>query len=109
MFQTRRPIHSAAESRRIVHSLELFQRVSLGDEISALPNPIPRIKEISTIANDCRDEPKSSAMDREAKTSKPIEMAPVEATIIPANRNPFPAPFDSSATFPASAWFAAIV
>ena len=42
---------------------------------------------ISTRANDCSEEPKISASEREASTSSPMETAPVRATMAPAQRN----------------------
>ncbi len=42
---------------------------------------------INTTANDCSDEPKISASERDASSSNPIETPPVMATIIPAQRN----------------------
>ena len=38
------------------------------------------------MANDCSDEPKINASERDASTSSPIETAPVKATINPAQR-----------------------
>src|SRR6516162_3966173 len=46
---------------------------------------MPRMKAISTIANDCSEDPKISASEREASTSSPIETPPVNATIQPAH------------------------
>src|SRR3954470_14298619 len=109
MFQIRRPIQSAAETSRTAHKLELFQRFSLGEAIKALPSPIPRINEINTIANACRDEPNSSAMDREERTSSPIEIPPVNATIIPAKRIPSLPPQGSSSLLTVVPWPDAVV
>src|SRR5690349_18399471 len=86
MLNTSNATHAAAvhNNRMIVRSLECPRR--RGEAIQALPNPMPRIKAISTTANDCSDEPKISANDREDSTSRPIETAPVIVTMTPAQR-----------------------
>ena len=48
---------------------------------------MPRMNAINTIANDCNDEPKIMASERDANTSRPMETAPVKATMNPAQRN----------------------
>ena len=87
MLKTSSVIHAAAahSSRTIIFSLVGPRR--RGDAIHALPSPIPRMKDMSTTANDWSDEPKIIASERDASTSSPREIPPVMATTAYARRS----------------------
>src|SRR5262245_62438286 len=86
MLNTSNATHAAAIHSKRTINRSLDAPLRRGDAIQALPNPMPRMKAISTIANDCNDEPKINASDRDDNTSSPIDTAPVNATIAPAQR-----------------------
>ena len=57
ILKTRRPIHNAAKTSSTVTALVLFVLRHRDEAMAALPIPMPRMNEIRTIANDCKDEP----------------------------------------------------
>src|SRR5208282_6238966 len=87
MLKTSSVIHPAAAhgSRATIFASGNSRRCD--DAIHALPSPRPRMKAMSTTANDCSDEPKIIASERDASTSSPIEPAPVMATTAQAQRH----------------------
>ena len=85
---------AGSRARFLIHDRDgkfpaLFDDVltDAGIEIVLSGVQMPRMNAIKTIANDCNDEPKTIASERDANTSRPIETAPVSPTIKPAQRN----------------------
>src|ERR1039458_2514595 len=76
MLKTSSVIHPAAahSSSTTIFLSGIFRRRD--DAIHALPSPMPKMNAMSTTANDCSDEPKIIASERDASTSSPIETAP---------------------------------
>src|ERR1035441_11023355 len=87
MLKTSSVIHPAAahSSRTTIFLSGIFRRRD--DAIHALPTPMPKMNAMSRTANDCSDEPKIIASERDASTSSPIETAPVMATTAQAQRH----------------------
>src|SRR6185436_10028044 len=87
MLKTNKVTQRAAPQRRNTTIFSPGRPRQRGDAMKALPRPMPSINDISTMANDCKEEPKMRESEREASTSNPIEINPVNATVAPAHRS----------------------
>ena len=81
MPATSSPIQAAAPSSSTAVAVSRVQPRVRGEAMTAPPNPMPRMNDISTMAKACSEAPKSSTSERADSTSRPIETAPVKATM----------------------------